>query len=76
MDLISKNQERKKFELNINYDLDACCFHGEDNHEIITWWLRSVKNYDALQEVQDFSDFSSWLCSPAFTKYKTLNNFS
>ena len=51
--------KNEKFELNINYDLDLGCFRGMDNREIISWRLRSVRNYDTQQEVQDFSDFSS-----------------
>ena len=51
--------KNEKFELNINYDLDLGCFRGMDNCEIISWRLRSVRNYDTQQEVQDFSDFSS-----------------
>ena len=51
--------KNEKFELNINYDLDLGCFRGMDNREIISWRLRSVRNNDTQQEVQDFSDFSS-----------------
>ena len=69
--------------MNINYDLDLGCFRGMDNREIISWRLRSVRNYDTQQEVQDFSDFSLvyWIQDPTlnamlYTMFQSLNNVS